>query len=108
MSKIVHKGVGGQNWVKVGPRSCSRWHLVLVNFSFGNPCIKNSKLSSKSPFCKKRFEKGIFAEIYHLFASVRLLVCLLPILSQVSRVDTLSYLRYLKSALELSEQELKF
>ena len=31
-------------------------------------------------FQKQRFEKGIFAEIYYLFASERLLMYLLPIL----------------------------
>ena len=34
-----------------------------------------------TPFCKKRFEKGIFAEIYYLFTSEWLLVYLLHILS---------------------------
>ena len=33
-------------------------------------------------FVKKKFEKGIFAQIYYLFASEQLLVYLLPILSQ--------------------------
>ena len=37
-------------------------------------------------FVKKRFEKGIFAKIY-LFASERLLVYLLPILSQIQKVE---------------------
>ena len=36
-----------------------------------------------TPFCKKRFEKGIFAEIYYLFASERLLVYLLHILLHI-------------------------
>ena len=41
-------------------------------------------------FVKKRFEKGIFAEIYYHFASERLLMYLLPILSQF--ISPTSYL----------------
>ena len=43
---------------------------------------------------KKRFEKGIFAEIYYLFASERLLVYLLPILSHISEGMNLATKRF--------------
>ena len=56
-----------------------------------NVCLHFNHISQHTtqvttPFCKKRFEKGIFAKIY-LFASERLLVYLLPILSQIQKVE---------------------
>ena len=45
-------------------------------------CDSITHNTSHYSICKKIFENGISAEIYYLFASVRLLAYLLPILSQ--------------------------